>query len=369
MRKRDISSLQKWNLTIHDVAELADVSPMTVSRVINGKPGVSAEKRERVSRIISEVGFQPHIGAQSMRHSCGDSIGVIFSTPIEYSPFSNETYLSRLIGLVYQIFGKDGDFICLDLNPGAKNIEENYARGLWQQRYGACIVAGALAVNDKTIHRIHASERPYVALARLSSLPEINCATVDLELAAYSSAKYLLERGHKRIAMLSAFEGYEAGEERKRGYFRAHEDAGVEPDAALIRSVTYGAQQAPNAVYRLLLDRDVTALIDASANEDASSLREGARLAGRSLGKDVDTVVWTYTDDVHILDEASAHVWLPIEEAAAEGLELLRQWVHNGPHNGPIQAIYPPTLFQTAAGTIRPMNRSAFQLVPDLTGY
>lgn len=350
MRKLDQVGPHTGNLTIHDIAKLAEVSPMTVSRVMNGKGGVRADKRERVSRIISEMGFQPHMGAQSLRRTCGDAVGLVFPSSIEQSPFLNESFVSWFIEMIYGVFGREGKYICLDFNPSAKGRGENYARGLWQQRYGACIVSGPLAIADRTIHRIHASGRPYVALGRLDTLPEISCATVDCELGAYTCAKLLIARGHTRIAMLSSFEGSHSGEERRRGYVCALREAGIEVDERLMRSVTYGSQEVANAVYRLLLNRGVTAFIDCSSMEDAAGLREGARLAARTLGKDVECVVWTYSDSTTVMREAVAHLWVPAREAAAEGIELLAKWIR-GDRSVPIHVVYPPTLYRTSGLT------------------
>ncbi|MBI5095784.1 MAG: LacI family DNA-binding transcriptional regulator [Candidatus Hydrogenedentes bacterium] len=357
----DISDLRKPGLTIHDVAKMAGVSAKTVSRVVNDEAGVSHEKRALIARIISEVGYYPHTGARSMRKPCRDSVGVTFPAPVEQSPLSQQ-FLLWLFAEIYRLFCKDGGFVCFDLNPFAKNRDEDYARGLWQQRYGACIVAGPLAVNDTTAHRIQASGHPYLAMGRLDSLPDISCATVDYEEAAYLSAKYLIDKGHKRIAMLRAFEGYQPGVERLRGYLRALEEAEIPFDENLVRPVTFDALHLASVTHRLLLDPTVTALIECSGSEDAASVREGARRAGRVPGQDFDVVVWTYTDNAAVLNEAAAHIWLPAREAAAEGLELLADWVQER-RTDPIKVIYRPTLYHPSTDREIPKPKPLFDVL------
>jgi LacI family transcriptional regulator len=171
---------------------------------------------------------------------------------------------------------------------------------------------------------------------------------VDFDLGAYMSAKFLLSRGHKRIAMLMTFDGFQPGEERKRGYYRALAEAGIAPDPSLIRAIPYGASQVSHGTYHLLQHLEATAFIDCSGAESAAGLRDGARRAGRVFGEDVEAVVWTYTNTAPVLEEAAAHIWLPSREAATEGLELLADWIH-GRRNGPIHVVYPPTMFHTGA--------------------
>ncbi|MBI4557168.1 MAG: LacI family DNA-binding transcriptional regulator, partial [Candidatus Hydrogenedentes bacterium] len=305
------------------------------------------DTRARVARIIEEVGYYPHTGARSMRSRTRDCLGVTLPAPTDEVRIS-QSFFIWLFNELYRIFSVSGNYVCFDLNPYGKGRDSDYARGLWEQRYGGCLLCGPLRNDDRIVGRVHESGHPYLALGRLDALPECSCATVDYEEGAYLSAKQLIERGHQRIAMLKAFSGYQPGVERLRGYRRALEEAGLKLDEGLVRSVTFGTRDITNAVYRLLLDPSVTALIDCSATEDGSSIREGARRAGRVLGEDCEVVAWTYTDNAAVLSEACAHVWLPVREAAAEGLELLAKWFREQ-IEGPIQVVYRPTLYETVA--------------------
>jgi LacI family transcriptional regulator len=347
--------------TIQDIAQLAGVSAKTVSRVVNNENNVASATRARVERIVAELGYQPHMGARSMRSVVRDSIGVTMSSPANVIPLSQDT-LSTLFSTLYRIFGAKGYVISFDLNPLAGGHGVDFARGLWQQRYGAIIVIGPIADEDPTIHRVHASGYPYLTLDRMESYPECSSATVDFDAATYMSTKHLIDRGHRRIAMLSSFGDFSAGRARRRGYMRALADAGLPFDETLIGAVKFLSRQITSVVHRLLMEEGVTALIDASGSEDSYSLREGARRAGRVPGKDFEVVCWTYTDNATVLTEACAHVWLPLREAVTEGFELLADWF-NGDGTGPISVLYPPTLYQAVASGEIPRPKPVFELL------
>lgn len=331
---------ESW--TIYDIADASGVSAKTVSRVLNGKSGVGAEKREKILQLIQEVGYHPHVGARSMRGRPDGCVGVTLSAPMEVVPISQPFFL-WLFAELYRMFGSQGHYVCFDMNPYEVGEVADYARGLWEQRYRACVICGPLATEDKVVHRIHAANIPYIVLSRLDSLPELSYATVDYEEASYLSTKFLLNKGHRRIAMLKAFEGYQPGVERSRGYLRALAEHDLDPDENLVRSVNFGTQSITTAVHRLMMDRSVTALVDCSGTEDGQGIREGARQAGRTPGKDFDVVCWTYTDNACVLAEACAHVWLPVREAADEGISLFGDWYYER-RQGPIQVLYRPTL-------------------------
>lgn len=332
----------KW--TIYDIARAAGVSAKTVSRVLNSKGGVSDEVRGRIQGIMQRVGYHPHIGARTLRGRTNGCIGVTVPAPLDLVPIS-QGFFVWLFQELFRLFGSKGEYVTFDLNPYVTTMQPDYGRGLWEQLYKACVLAGPLSTGDMVIHRIHKSGVPYMTLGRLDSLPECSSATVDYEEGSYISTKFLLNRGHKKVAILKALSGFQPGVERRRGYLRALEEAGIAPEERLMQSVRFGPHTIADVVYRLLVDPSVTALVDCSATEDASALREGARRAGRVPGKDFEIVAWTYIDNAAVLREAAAHVWLPVREAAAEGLEHLAQWVY-GQRPGPVRVLYRPTLHE-----------------------
>ncbi|MDQ1256558.1 MAG: LacI family transcriptional regulator [Candidatus Hydrogenedentes bacterium] len=351
----------KKHWTIHDIARQAGVSAKTVSRVVNRESGVGEATRAKVARIIEKVGYHPHTGARSMRSRPRDCIGVTISTPMNSVPITLDLFNFTFAEL-YQMFGSQGHHISFDLNPFSDNPRADYARSLWEQRCGGLVIIGPLTENDIIVPRVHASGHPYVVQSRLDSLPECSHATVDYEEGAFISTRYLTQRGHRHIGMLKGFHGFNSGLERLRGYRRALEEADMHFDTSLVHPVGFGSRDIVAAVHRLLLDPAVTAVIDCSAAEDAASIREGARRAGRVTGKDFEVVAWTYTDNAAILAEAAAHVWLPVIEAAREGFKAFAKW-YSGECNEPVHVLYRPTLYETSSLPVVPKPQRLFDIL------
>lgn len=331
--------------TIYDVARRAKVSANTVSRALNGKPGVAEETRARVLRASEELQYHPHLGARALRTRQEGTIGFIYPARPELVPVSRGYFL-YLCGELYRTFGTRGDRICIDLNPYADGVNTDYARSVWQKLCSASLFAGPLPSDDSTMERVHATGMPYLALGRLDSLPECSCATVDYDEATCACVQYLARRGHTRIGLLKAFSGFQPGVERQRGYERGLELLGLTYDPRLVQSVTFDAGSAARGAYRLLNDHTVTAIIDASAQEEAPVIRDAARRSGRVAGKDFDVICWTYTMEHRVMDDAIAHMWLPVREAASDGIERLAAWFR-GEQVGPIRVVYSPTLVET----------------------
>ena len=82
-------------ITIQDIADLAKVSKGTVSRVINGAPGVGAETRKRILKLIEELDYQPNASAQGLASRRSYNIGVIIPHTGSYS--MSTTYWPTLL--------------------------------------------------------------------------------------------------------------------------------------------------------------------------------------------------------------------------------------------------------------------------------
>ena len=76
-------------VTIHEVARSAGVSPMTVSRVMNGNSNVREVTRELVLRAVRELNYSPNPAARSLAAAQGTRIGLVYTNPSASGTFTN----------------------------------------------------------------------------------------------------------------------------------------------------------------------------------------------------------------------------------------------------------------------------------------
>src|SRR5262249_54590296 len=84
--------------TIADVARAAGVSISTVSRILNGRQDVAASTRERVQRVIEEMGYTPHAQAQGLRAGKTRNIALLFPMKYPGEPLYNSLELDFVLG-------------------------------------------------------------------------------------------------------------------------------------------------------------------------------------------------------------------------------------------------------------------------------
>lgn len=199
-------------LTIKEIAERANVSRTTVSRVLNSSGYVSEEAKKRVLKVIEETGYVPSQNAKAMRTKKTKVIGVILPK------ISTETS-SRLVKGLDEVFAKEGYQILLtntNLNP-EKEIE--YLK-LLKGRHVDGIILSATNINRPLVEEIYQLNIPFVTVGQyISGLANV---LFDDYNASKDMVNFMINKGHQHIAFIGVDEKDRAvGQLRKSGYIDA----------------------------------------------------------------------------------------------------------------------------------------------------
>jgi LacI family gluconate utilization system Gnt-I transcriptional repressor len=198
-------------ITLDDVANLAGVSPITVSRVLRKPGAVSQGLRLRVDAAVKELGYVPNLAASRLASSRSHTIGVIVPT------LYNVIFAEYLFAL-HEVLINAG-FQVIVVNSRYSEIEEeNAIKALIGQRVEAIIIAG---IHHTPLARqlLAQAHLPVIETFELSQDPiDINIG-MSQERAGHAATGHLLQQGFRRIAFLtgnldhraqSRFDGYRA---------------------------------------------------------------------------------------------------------------------------------------------------------------
>ncbi|WP_330280909.1 LacI family DNA-binding transcriptional regulator [Streptomyces sp. NBC_00588] len=229
--------------TMHDVGRLAQVSAMTVSRVLKNDPGVSEATRERVFAAVDRLGYRRNETARSLRLGGSGMIGLVVTN------LANPFY-SRLALGVQEVLTEHGFRMMLSNTGEQTEREPGLVDGLIDHRVEGLIVVPA---GSRQQHLADAMRHvPVVLAARPPAGLDTDCVLVEDFHGAREATACLLAEGHTRIAFLGNPPALYTGAERLRGFWAAHEENGVEPDNALIRQGLVDAAAAERAALELL---------------------------------------------------------------------------------------------------------------------
>jgi LacI family transcriptional regulator len=245
--KKAPSSRPDGVVTLEQVAELAGVSPSTVSRILNGTAAVSQLKKDAVQAAIQELGFRPNPVARGLAGGRTLSVGVV--TQIISSPFYGEA----LLGIEREL--EQAGYVPLFVSGNWHEDDERKAiETLLSRRVdGVIVLAGRIA--DAELSKVSDS-LPVVVVGRQLSGPQLFSFGFDNRLGARLATQHLIEQGHRRIAFIAGDLMHDDAVERQNGYFDALAAAGIAQDTQLIVQSDYTEAGGMLSVSRLL-ERDV----------------------------------------------------------------------------------------------------------------
>jgi LacI family transcriptional regulator len=229
---------------IGQVAQLAGVSATTVSHALNGRRPVSAETRRRVLDAIEQLGYRPNVVARGLRAGRSMTIGLVI-------PDLTNPFYPLLARGIQDILGPAGyDEIITNTN-GDRRLEQAALDKMISRQVDAI----AFAVFDT-----HAEDLQPVLDAGIPALRlggRQHQAGVDLvhsndEGAAAEATRYLLERGHRRIAFVCGPAAEGPAAERVSGYRSALTAAGHELDSRYVVHTEFSRAGGADGMQRLL---------------------------------------------------------------------------------------------------------------------
>ena len=219
--------MAKRRSNIRDVAAAAKVSPSAVSLVIRSRPGVGAETRERVWRVIDELGYEvpQHVASSRRQAVC-----------LLIEKGAMPTVLDLFYGEIIRGFQEEaqrlGYEVLLHMYDSSADSPELLLGSLPDEAKGL-VIANDGDIRPETVHELRQRELPLVLIENHLADLHVRSVLGDNVEAGYAVTKHLLDLGHRNIAILRGPEKYSSLVDRYRGSLAALAEAGILPPPAL----------------------------------------------------------------------------------------------------------------------------------------
>jgi LacI family transcriptional regulator len=260
-----MSALRSTRPTMRDVASRAGVSLKTVSRVINGEPGVAVATAARVGDAVDELGFQRNDLARSLRQGVSSStLGLVIED------VANPFY-SAIAQAVEAAARERGYLLITASCEEDPERERELVHALLRRRVDALLLVPA-----SHEHGYLAGGTPVVFLDRPPVGLDADCVLLDNLGGARRAVEHLIAHGHERIAMVGDTAELFTAAERLAGYRQALAAAQLPIHEELVRLGTHDAAQAERVVTELLElppERRPTALFAGNNRNAVGALR------------------------------------------------------------------------------------------------
>ena len=221
------------NLTLEDIAQMAGVSPSTVSRVINNQIGTRSKVRQRVLQIIAETDFQPHAAARSLACQRSNVVGLLVPAPA--SRVLAQPYLLQLAEYITQACHTHDYLLSLFLT-GSDADEQKLLPKVTRKGFVDGLIVRVVEglKNDPLLEKLSRKGVPFVASGRPADPRNISYVAADNYTAAYNALTHLLSLGRKRIGMITSTAESPGSQERLASYRRVLTEQGLSVDEELI---------------------------------------------------------------------------------------------------------------------------------------
>lgn len=312
-------------VTIREVAALAGVSLMTVTRVMRNEKYVGEKTRLAVERAIQELGYAPLQSARNLAASVPRNIGLVV-------PHAAEQHKSDRTGAEYLHGLQMGALLCCKEHGYAlrlvvlskdKPAADELIASVRMREVGGYLIAAPATEIPGLLKGLSDGNVPFAAVSPRTTRYAPLWVAADERTAVRELTEHLIALGHTRIGFAGGEQDSRAGIERPAGYVDAMAGAGLPVDPAWLAATGFGFEAGQRAGAQLLaLPVRPTAILSIS-DDAAAGVIAAARQRGIELPRDLSVVGFNNMGLSRKIWPALSTADLPVEEMAAQAALLL----------------------------------------------
>jgi LacI family transcriptional regulator len=271
-------------MNLKEFSKSIGMSQTTVSRALSGYPEVKIETRQRIARLAQELGYHPNRSAAGLATGRAGAVGIVLREGHGFDPNTTEF----LAGLGSRLETRQVD-ILITVVADKEGELAAYQRLAASKRVDA-VILHTPTVDDERMAFLNRLGMPFVVHGRGIDNGGFPWVDIDNLGAIYRATSYLIDIGHRRIAMINGGKGDVFAEHRDQGYRKALKERGLPVredqivNGPFIDDVGYRSMQD-----FLSLPEPPTAVL-AGSMMTALGVMRAVRSAGLQLGRDISLI-------------------------------------------------------------------------------
>lgn len=309
-------------ITIKEMANMLGISTTTVSNVIHGKTSeVSPATIEKVQKMLEEYDYVPNINARNLASNKSKIIGVaMVNRKRGYSNYLQDAFIGELVGSIERALRTSGYFMMMYFSENAEEL----IRTVYSWNVDGMIIFGVQKEDYQTIRKKF--KKPQVFIDSYIDEIQVNSVNIGLDdrRGGYIMAKYLISKGHRKIAYLADnLKGSDY--ERYCGFASALTEAHIpvgKENFIEIRSEEYNLSESLDEICKLT--KDFTAFFCAS---DYYALMIMNTLKDHGVNVPEDISICGFDDNMY--SQLSRPAITTIHQSASEKGELAVKYLMN----------------------------------------
>lgn len=293
---------------------MLNVSHTTVSRSLNDSPLISSETKNRVKELAKAHNYRPNVNARSLVLSKSYNIGLFFST-LKTGTTAN-FFLNAVRGVNSIVKGRYTVAVdAIDLLADFQQIN--------RRNFDGIAVMSQSPNDDPFIAHVLREKIPLVVMNREVVGQKVTTVLSDDLAGAYQLTKYIIEQGHRDIAIIEGKPEFRTTYKRKRGFLNAHLEAGLEFNEGYSFMGKYDLESGYKAMKLIMELKELPTAIFCSNDEMALGAMKAIKQGGLSMPDHFSIAGFDDMGFTAYLTPALTTVLRPVEEMSKEGTQIL----------------------------------------------
>lgn len=337
--------------TLKDVAQLAGVSTATVSHVINGTKKISAATTERVLLAISQAKYRPNTAAKSLHGGQSNAVGVLVEDirglPVAdiVSGIADTLSRSGYMMLLYDLHLLEQLYNQYAMTSSYRERISNGSQLLLSSEIDGLIYVG---MHDRHLNQLFTPmDRPLVIAYSHGTAQDTSITYSNFDSAARLT-RYLIRKGHQRIAVIAGHPDSYPSQRRMQGFVSAMHEAGLPIPPEYIRQGDWEADSGTAATREFLALPHRPTAIFAMNDLMAAGCYQALSEAGLSIPGDMAVVGFDNRELSAFLQPPLTTIALPSKEIGVRAALRLLDRIHN-PATPPVKDILPCTFMERSS--------------------
>ncbi|MBN2619190.1 MAG: LacI family DNA-binding transcriptional regulator [Spirochaetales bacterium] len=336
--------------TQKDVAKLANVSFITVSRVINNMGNVKPETREKVEAAIKQLNYYPNSIAQGLNKNRVKTLAVETALPKDQTIEETSYYTRLLVGIEKYCINKNYDIL---ISSQRGNISDfDCLEPYYKRKADGVIILGSKPTEEQ-FRKISDENIPCVIIGDRHESFNSNYIDTENFNGVYEATCYLIEQGHTKIGFLAGNVWTQNIEERLKGYQKAMRDNNLSINEEWIFNGDFSKQSGGRAfIYYQNLTNSPTAIIS-STDLMAIGIYDEIKDQGLNIPEAISIIGFDGHELCKYMNPPLTTLKQPLEQMGEEAAKILIQQVEDSDYE-PQHIVFPVEFLQ--GGSVKKLN-------------
>jgi DNA-binding LacI/PurR family transcriptional regulator len=310
-------------ITIKDIARLANVSSATVSRVINNKADVKDSTRKNILEIIAAHDYQPNAFAQGISSKKSNCIGLVIPYDVNYI-MMNSFYDEILRGVLTEL-NRRGYFLMFLYTRTYDYLINVYK----QKRVDGFMIIRLGKFDGPVVTLMNEISAPLVSTSRIESEGELVWVDIDNYNAACLAVEHLISLGHRKIAIIAALDMLESGWQRFRGYQDTLRKHNIPYDERMVEAADASMEMGYAVMNKLFAKKVEPTAVFVAGDAMAIGALKALKENGKKVPDDISVLGFDGIPQAEFTDPPLTTVKQPAYEKGRQAAKLLVDMLEN----------------------------------------